>query len=171
MGRFIGFLTAGLMVTGTCAATVLATAPHGFVGTTVGSGRFEEIDIKRHTIPADLWQMRLKTQGQSDLFVQSNVWSPGGSSGWHTHPGPSLIAITQGAVTVYESDDPTCSPHIYGPGMALGATFIDAGDDHVHIIRNETAAEARGVAVQLIPATAVRRIDAPHPLNCPVTIE
>lgn len=171
MGRFIGFLTAGLIVTGAGAATVVATPPHGFMGTTVGLGRFDEIDIKRHMIPADLWQMRLKTQGQSDLYVRSNVWSPGGSSGWHTHPGPSLITITQGVVTVYESDDPSCSPHIYGPGMALGATFIDSGDVHVHIIRNETASEARSVAVQLIPADAVQRIDEPHPLNCPANIE
>lgn len=171
MRRFIGFLTAAIVMAGTCAATLLATAQHGFSGTTVGMGRFGEIDLKVHTIPADIWQARLKTQGQSDLYVQSNTWSAGGSTGWHTHPGPSLIIITAGVVTAYEGDDPTCAPHLYGPNTALGPTFIDPGDDHVHIIRNETASEARGVAVQLIPATAGRRIDAPHPLNCPANIE
>jgi quercetin dioxygenase-like cupin family protein len=150
---------------------VLATTAHGFTGTTLGMGRFDEIDIQRHTIPADIWQLRLKTRGQSDLVVQSNVWTAGGSTGWHTHPGPTLIIITAGAVTVYESDDSDCAPHIYGPGTALGTTFVDPGDDHVHIIRNETATEARGVAVRLIPAAAMGRIDAAHPSNCPASIE
>jgi len=171
MRRVIGFAIAGIVAAGAYAGTVLATAQHGFSGTTVGTGRFDEIDLKVHSTPADIWQARLKTQGQSDLYVQSNVWAPGGSTGWHTHPGPSLIIITQGTVTAYEGDDPTCAPHVYGPNTSLGSTFVDPGDDHVHIIRNETANEAKGVAVQLIPATAGRRIDVPHPLNCPLNIE
>ena len=132
----------------------LATDARGFSGMTVVSGRFEEIDVKSHTIPADFWQARLKTQGQSDLFVQSNTWQPGGTTGWHTHPGPSLIIITSGLVTAYEGDDPDCTPHVYGVGTSLGNTFIDPGGDHVHVIRNETSSEARGYAVQLIPPLA-----------------
>jgi hypothetical protein len=45
--------------------------------------------------------------------------------------------------------------------------FVDPGGDHVHNIRNEGAEEARTIAVQLIPADAVRRIDAADPGNCP----
>jgi hypothetical protein len=36
----------------------------------------------------------------------------------------------------------------------------------VHSIRNEGAVEARTIAVQLIPADAIRRIDAADPGNC-----
>jgi hypothetical protein len=36
----------------------------------------------------------------------------------------------------------------------------------VHIVRNETAAVAKTIAVQLIPAGAERRQDAPKPSNC-----
>ena len=45
-------------------------------------------------------------------------------------------------------------------------TFVDEGGDHVHVIRNEDAVEARTVAVQLIPAGAQRRIDAPANAAC-----
>jgi hypothetical protein len=34
---------------------------------------------------------RLAQCGASEVYVQNNVWAPGGSTGWHTHPGHSLI--------------------------------------------------------------------------------
>jgi len=66
-------------------------------------------------------------------------------------------------LTDYESSDPTCKPTVYKQGMA----FVDPGGDHVHNIRNDTGAVASNIAVQLIPAAAQRRIDAPQPANCP----
>jgi hypothetical protein len=45
-------------------------------------------------------------------------------------------------------------------------TFVDPGGDHVHVLRNETAAEARTITVQVIPAGAARRIDAPGSPGC-----
>jgi quercetin dioxygenase-like cupin family protein len=91
------------------------------------------------------------------------VWAAGGTSGWHTHPGHSLITVTAGAVTAYEGDDPSCTPKVYTAGM----TFVDPGGDHVHVLRNETAVEARTITVQLIPAGAARRIDAAGSAGCP----
>ena len=110
-----------------------------------------------------IWLSWQKTKGPSDVYVQSNVWAPGGSSGWHTHPGHSLITVTAGTVTAYHGDDCRCRPHVYTQGMG----FVDAGGDHVHNLRNEGTEEARTITVQLIPADATRRIDAPDPGNCP----
>ena len=45
--------------------------------------------------------------------------------------------------------------------------FVDPGGEHVHVLRNEGAIEARTIAVQLIPADALRRLDAAAPGNCP----
>jgi quercetin dioxygenase-like cupin family protein len=154
------------------AATVMATPSQGFFATTLAKGTLGEVNVFNHEVldaPAtdkppgsNVWVSLQKTQGTSDLYVQSNLWVPGGSTGWHTHPGHSLITVTEGAVTVYESDDPSCTPHVYTPGM----TFVDEGGDHVHLIRNEGSVDAKTIAVQLIPAGAVRRIDAPAPSNC-----
>ncbi|HEX9187988.1 MAG TPA: cupin domain-containing protein, partial [Vicinamibacteria bacterium] len=111
----------------------------------------------------DLWLSLQRTKGPSDLYVQSNVWQPGGSTGWHTHPGHSLIIVTAGTVTAYEGDDPGCQPTVY----AQGAAFLDPGGDHVHLLRNEGAEPASTIAVQLIPADATRRVDAENPGHCP----
>jgi Cupin domain len=151
-----------ILCAGTYAGVVLATPGSGFSATTLAAARFDEIDVKNFTRPANFWQARLKTQGLSDVYVQSNLWVPGGTTGWHTHPGHSLILVTEGAVTVYEGDDPGCTPQVYTEGMGL----VDHGGEHVHLIRNETSDDARTIAVQLIPAAAVRRIDAPAPGNC-----
>jgi quercetin dioxygenase-like cupin family protein len=146
------------------AGNVLATPASGFTGTTLAKATYGEIFSHVHTVPA-AWNELIQTKGDSDLYVQQNTWQPGGSTGWHTHPGPSFVIVTQGSVTAYDGDDPTCSPHIYTAGTSNNA-FIDPGDGHVHIIRNETASVAQTIAVQLIPAGAVRRQDAPDPGNC-----
>ena len=145
--------------------TAGATPPSGFTGTTLGLGRLGDVQVFNHMVagtPKRLWLSMQKTKGQSDLYVQNNVWQPGGTTGWHTHPGHSLIVVTAGTVTAYEGDDPSCTPHVY----TVGQTFVDEGGDHVHVIRNEDAVEARTVAVQLIPAAATRRIDAPANPAC-----
>jgi len=145
-----------------------ATASELFTATTLGLGRFGDIDVGNGTVPPNfahtgkVWLSVQKSKGLSDMYVQSNVWQPGGSTGWHTHPGHSLIVVTEGAVTEYEGNDPSCTPHVYTVGMG----FVDPGGNHVHILRNEGTVEASTLAVQLIPADAIRRIDADDPGNC-----
>ena len=96
------------------------------------------------------------------MYVQSNVWAPGGDSGWHSHPGDSLIIVTAGTVTNYEGSDPDCKPHVYKSGMA----FADPGGNHIHILRNEGKIEAQTIAIQIVPAGAARRVEVADPGNC-----
>ena len=169
---WVTMLGAILAVTVRYPMPALATPAGGFVGTTLAVGRFGDINVFNQLIPPDFWRSRhhsdiwlswQKTKGSSDVYVQNNVWAPGGSTGWHTHPGHSLIIVTAGTVTAYEGDDRHCRPTIYTKGMG----FVDPGGDHVHNLRNEDHVEAQTIAVQLIPADATRRIDAENPGNCP----
>ncbi len=162
------FLLAVIVGAGAYGRSLLATPASGFSGKTLAMATFDELDINLHTIPADIWQARLKTKGLSDLYVQSNTWQPGGSTGWHTHPGPSLVIVTAGTITAYDGDDRTCTPHVYSALPGWPNSFVDSGGGHVHLVRNEDpTVVATGIAVQLIPEAATRRIDAPAPGNCP----
>jgi hypothetical protein len=172
--RMTWMLVLGLSISGATASVgiVRASMADGFTGTTVAVGRFGAIDafnlaiVERQTKRGprkDVWLSSQKTRGESDLYIQSNVWVPGGTTGWHSHPGHSLIIVTAGTVTAYEADDPACTPHAYTVGMG----FVDEGGDHVHVIRNEGSVEARTMTVQLIPAGATRRVDADGPSTCP----
>ncbi len=170
---WVVLLNAAIAVTAIYTRNARATPSSGFAATTLAVGRFGEIDVFNQLIPErgarfekhnrNVWRSWQKTKGSSDVYVQSNVWAPGGSSGWHTHPGHSLIIVTAGTVTAYQGDDPGCKPTVYTEGMG----FVDAGGDDVHLLRNETGVEARTIAVQLIPADAGRRIDAEDPGHCP----
>lgn len=161
------------------AAKVRATPSYGFLGSTIAVGRFGDIDVANQVVRAigdltprkDLWLSLQKTKGPSDLYVQNNEWAVGGSTGWHTHPGHSLIIVTEGAVTAYDADAPSCAPTVYSSKAVNGVAnmgFVDAGGDHAHLLKNEGPGIARTVAVQLIPAGDIRRIDvAPAPEGCP----
>lgn len=169
---WLGLFSAAIVVTALHQARrVQATPADGFTGTTLAQGRFGEIDVFSHFVPPstqmdrhgrDVWLSWQKTKGSSDLYVQNNVWVPGGTTGWHSHPGHSLIVVTAGTVTAYDADDRRCRPHVYTQGMG----FVDAGGDHAHVIRNEGTVEARTIAVQLLPAGQPRRIDVADPGNC-----
>lgn len=144
---------------------IQATPSSGFAASTISKGRLEEFDVNHHLVgekPADdnskrqVWLSQQRTKGSSDLYVQSNVWQVGGTTGWHTHLGHSLVTVTAGAITNYDADDPTCTGKVYTAGM----TFVDpGGEDHAHLVRNEGFVVATTTAVQLIPADAVRRVD------------
>ena len=151
-----------VLAAGTFGRIALATPGSGFTATTLAMARFDEINVHNIANPGQ-WQAKLKTHELSDVYVQSNLWVPGGTTGWHTHPGHSLIIVTAGTITAYEGDDAACAPHVYTQGMG----FVDPGGDHVHVLRNEGTTDARTIAVQMTPAAAVRRIDAPAPGNCP----
>jgi hypothetical protein len=170
--KLLWILPAIVLVAGAYARTLRANPANvGFMGKTLAMATFDELSVSLHTVPANIWQARLKTQGLSDLYVQSNSWQPHGSTGWHTHPGPSLVIITAGTVTAYDGDDPSCTPQVYSALPGFPNRFVDPGGGHVHLVRNEDpAVVATGVAVQLIPATAARRIDAAPPGNCPSNV-
>ena len=143
------------------AATALATPSSGFSSEQLSVGRFGEIDAKVET---DSYELELKTKGESDVYVVRNTVLPGGQSGWHYHPGPSLITVVQGTATFYDGDDPTCTPRVFPAGSGIIDDAVDAS--HVHLLRNEGSGNLVTVTTQIVPAGATRRIDAPDPGNC-----
>lgn len=152
-----------VVVGGLCAlaavGTVLATPAIGVSGIVLVRAAFGEIDVKAET---DTHEVELKTKGQSDVIVNHNKMAAGGTSGWHSHPGPTFVSIKSGSLTLYDADDPTCK----GTRYPAGTGFVDQGGGHVHIARNEGAVEAEWYSTYIVPRGAGTRTDAPNPGVC-----
>jgi quercetin dioxygenase-like cupin family protein len=158
-----------VIVTALTATPARATPACGFTSTNllapVLTGHFPSglLDLMCNEFQQYRWFLKTIVKGDSDLYVTQNTWQPGGRTGWHTHPGPSLVTVIEGTLTVYEAADPTCVPTTY----TAGDTFTDIGCGEVHNVVNETGAEAKVVAVRIVPAGQPQRIDEPAPGNCP----
>jgi quercetin dioxygenase-like cupin family protein len=155
----IGSALALLLTTNFATQTAFATPPSGVTTTAIASGVLPEaIRVK---IGMEREGFGNGTEA-TDLSIIKNTFVPGGTFGWHRHPGPSLVMITQGTLTLYEAGDPTCTPHLYPAGSA----FIDNAGD-AHNVRNETAGTVEVYVVRMLPAGAPPRIDMPDPGVCP----
>lgn len=87
--------------------------------------------------------------------------APGGYFGWHRHGGPVWVVLAAGELTLYDSDDTTCTGHVHKPGAA----FLDAGN-HVHNARNESVNPVVVYGTFLLPAGGAVRVDAEDPNVC-----
>jgi hypothetical protein len=98
--------------------------------------------------------IKLQTYEDLRVLTQELTIHPGGSTGWHSHPGPVLVTVIHGSFR-YQEDD--CSFVDY----AAGETVLDSGGGHVHIGRNVGAVDLDISVTYLIPPGAMPRIDVP----------
>jgi quercetin dioxygenase-like cupin family protein len=99
----------------------------------------------------------------TNTIVADFTFGPNSSTGWHTHPGKTLVTVKSGTFTVYHARD--CAPNVYGPGDA----FVELPST-VHVGRNETAGTVElGVVFFGVPIGASPRVDQPQPGGCAIT--
>jgi hypothetical protein len=167
--RLWAVLAAAVAAAGAGATTVLATPQAGVTTSTVGTASLPPVQIRSdyrpnpQTWPPSFWSAWLRTHGITDLYVVDNVIGAGGTTGWHTHPGASLIIVKSGTITNYRAEAGRCA----GVDYPAGTAFVDAGGNDVHELKNNTTSPAETVAIQLIPHGQPRKIDlAQVPRGC-----
>ncbi len=172
--RAIGNITAAVrgrhlawaaIVAMSCTVAV-ATPPMGIVSGTVfaRAGFVDPPDIKFKSLSL------IQVNDARETVIQQIIISPGGHTGWHSHPGPVVVLIKAGTMSFYDSEDPTCTVRTYSAGQA----FVDSGQGHVHIARNEGIVNLELWATYFdvppvdpsVPGSGAFRIDAPNPGNC-----
>ena len=164
----LGCLTAAgavavLYVSGTVQATPVSP---GFASEILVRAFFERIRISSPQGGEDEdggSRVKILAKDPSDTYVVRNTVAAGAGSGWHSHPGPSVVMVKSGVASVYAGDDPSCTPVNYPAGTG----FVDAGGSHVHLVRNNGTEPLVTVAFQIVPTGAQRRIDEPNPGYCP----
>jgi quercetin dioxygenase-like cupin family protein len=94
--------------------------------------------------------------GSADIVSVKVVIKPGGSTGWHHHPGVTLVSVASGTATEYRAD---CEKTV----LKAGDGFFE-GTDEPHVVRNEGNVDAVLYPTFVIPTeTSSEKLTLAHP--------
>jgi quercetin dioxygenase-like cupin family protein len=99
----------------------------------------------------------LHMKGATDVLQTDLIFQPGGTTGWHIHPGPVVVIIKSGALTEIHSNG-CMTVH------AAGSAFFEKPDE-VHNVVNQTGGVTEVYATFLSPTGTQPLIPVPDPGN------
>jgi len=156
---FATFASAAVIVL-VFAGTALGTPASGIVGGPIlARGDFvDRVDVK----------IKFERDGNTNVsnapfagqvMVQEITIAPGGTTGWHSHPGPVVVVVKAGTLTYVREAKGDCIDTPYPAGVA----FVDPGQGHAHTAFNLGSENLVLVATYFdVPAGAgAQRIDVP----------
>lgn len=157
MNRTIAGAALGLAAFASLAAvcTTVAVAPSG---ATPPSG-LTNVPLARGT---DVSHGTIALQFGTDVAMAQITVNPGGSSGWHAHPGGAIIVVQQGALTVQGSLGSQCQTATYSAGQA----FIERPGEVDDVFNTGTVPYVLFVTFPRVPQGDSTRIDKPDPGTC-----
>ena len=150
-GLGLALLTVGLagVLLGMTMLPGAATPPVNLVNTPLARGT----NLSSGTLPL---------QGGTDVALAQITVTPGGSSGWHSHPGGAIVVVQQGSLTVYESVGSKCEITTYTAGQA----FIERPGELDQVINTGTTPYVLFVTFPRVPQGESARTDEPDPGTC-----
>src|SRR5215213_6552485 len=131
MRRATLLVTLGVSVLALLAVVVgaaLATTPKGVTPTPLTRATLGKFEAENQGIEVE------SQSTSADYALAKVVIEPGGTTGWHHHPGVALISVNSGAVTEY---DKNCHKSVYKAGEG----FVETKGE-VHVVRNKGKANA-----------------------------
>ncbi|MGH2488583.1 MAG: cupin domain-containing protein [Candidatus Limnocylindria bacterium] len=159
-----------IVLAGLLAAAVGTALGTGSSGVSAETARGElvdrPLDVSMEFEDGSKSEVELKTKGRIEVAVQRIVAVPGGTFGWHSHPGPTLVTVLRGTLTLYHAEDCTDGTD-YGPGTSFSNL-----PHEIHLARNEGPDELVIYASYFVPVrtpAVALRIDQPSPgPECPL---
>jgi quercetin dioxygenase-like cupin family protein len=119
---------------------------------------------------SDVGRATIKVPGSTtfnngtDVVINNAIIKPGGTTGWHTHPGVEIEVIKSGTVTLYEAEASNCAPQTLTKGQAL------VGSGRAHMGRNEGKEPVELAVIYVnVPQGASPRGEAEPPAGCPAS--
>jgi quercetin dioxygenase-like cupin family protein len=110
--------------------------------------------------------VKLQTKGDVEVAYQRITIAPGGTLGWHSHPGPTVVTVFRGTLSFYHAED--CTHEIE---FATGTSFSNLPDE-IHLARNEGTEDVVVFASYYVPLNTppvMLRMDQPSPgPTCPM---
>ena len=136
--------------------TALTVAPGG---ATPASG-LVNVPLARGTNASD---GTIPLQVGTDVAMAQITVEPGGSSGWHSHPGGAMVVVKTGTLTVHRSLGSRCQTTTYSVGQA----FIERPGEVDDVVNTGTVPYVVFVTFPRVPQGESARIDEPDPGTCP----
>jgi quercetin dioxygenase-like cupin family protein len=127
-----------------------ATPPSGLTNINLARGT----NTSHGTIP-----LRFGT----DIAMSQITVNPGGSSGWHSHPGGAIIIVKEGTLTTYRSAGRKCEATTYRAGQA----FIERPGEVDQVLNTGSVPYVLYVTFPRVPPGGSTRTDEPDPGTCP----
>ena len=149
----LGVGLAGVVTAVTVAVSVApswATSPSGLTNVPLARGT----NTSHGTIPL---------QFGTDVAMAQITVVPGGSAGWHSHPGGAIVVVKQGSLTVYTSVGSQCQITTYSAGQA----FIERPGEVDNVLNTGTIPYILFVTFPRVPQGESPRTDQPNPGTCP----
>ena len=128
----------------------LATPPSGLTNVPLARGT----NVSHGTIPL---------QVGTDIAMAQITVNPGGSAGWHSHPGGAIVVVKTGTLTVYTAVGDQCQVTTYSAGQA----FIERPGEVDQVINTGTIPYVLLVTFPRVPQGDSARTDEPDPGTCP----
>src|SRR5687767_8673843 len=155
MRRAILLMAVAVTVLALVVGAALATPPKGTTPTPLTRATLGKFDAENQGIDVE------SERRSADAAIVKVVIEPGGSTGWHHHPGVALVAIKSGTVTEY---DVKCEKTV----LTAGEGFVESNDE-VHLVRNHRNIKAVLYVTFIVPTSTSPEgllIDDPEPKGC-----
>jgi quercetin dioxygenase-like cupin family protein len=133
----------------------LATTPSGVTATPLTRATLGEFKAKNDGIKVK------SVRHSADMAIVKVVIEPGGSTGWHHHPGVVMVPVKAGTVTEYDAE---CHRTV----IQAGHGFVESKSE-VHLVRNEGDHRAVLYPTFLVPSATPPdglTISDPRPPGC-----
>ena len=128
-----------------------STGPEGLTVKLLSRGTLEapvEVETKG---------IELETERSVDVAVARVTIEPGGTSGWHIHPGPTVVTVTAGELTHTHNAD--CEQETF----TAGQTYIEEGPHDLGTVHNTGDTDLVAVVTFFVPTGAELLLPRPAP--------
>lgn len=116
-------------------ASVTIPAPNGFASTVLARGSFpDQIDATIRVKETHGIKVAHVSDPTQMVMARISI-APGGALPWHTHPGPALVNVAAGEITIVHAEG--CEVR----GYVAGSAFVDLGQGNAHVGFNPGAVE------------------------------
>lgn len=134
----------------TAAAPAIASPPTNVSVENLSAGDLDGVFQENNV------RIKFQTKDKTDMKMQKFTFGANSATGWHHHPGVTLVIVQSGSLELWHSD---CGKITYGPGSPNGSAWVEG-----EMVHQATSANGATVYVTyIVPDGSPVRVEEPVP--------